>query len=286
MNKAAYTPGDVARLLKLPEKRVREFLDSGLVGQVLEPQGNQDAELGFQDIVVLRLAMGLLADGLPPSGVLRALTALRNQLPADKPLSSITVFTSDGKVVASDGERTWEPETGQSHLLLTTPPESRDDSYDEEEEEDYPEDSEQALAPLVEHLGELGDISEATYWFEIGLALESNEPHRAYDAYLHALACNPEHLDVHINIGRLAADAGDLERAAAYFRQAIRIQPTHPIAYFNLAVTLHDMGEEADAERAYVAALHHDPDFADAHFSLATLLEQDGRNKEALQHME
>ena len=115
--------------------------------------------------------------------------------------------------------------------------------------------------------------------------LEIADPPGAYDAYLRALACDPEHVETTINIGRMCSDGGDLKRASAYFRNAVRIDPTHPVAHFNLAVTLHDLSDWDGADAAYRAALAHDQSFADAHFNLAALLEQRGKRDEALAHL-
>jgi tetratricopeptide (TPR) repeat protein len=125
----------------------------------------------------------------------------------------------------------------------------------------------------------------ADEWFNLGLDLEPDDPEGAYEAYVRALAINPEHVEAMINVGRLCSEAGDDNRAAAYFRQATRVNPGHPVAHFNLAVTLHDHGDLDGALHAYQAALIHDPQFADAHFNLATLLEQLGEPTAAAEHM-
>ena len=127
-------------------------------------------------------------------------------------------------------------------------------------------------------------MSSAQGWFELAVSLEESEPHKAYEAYLRTLACDPEHTEAHINIGSLCSAAGELRRAAAYFRLAIRIDAEHPVAHYNLGVTLHDLADLERAEESYRSAIQHDPNFASAHYNLATLLEQSGRDNEATNH--
>lgn len=271
---AGYTTRDVAKLLKMPEHRVRELVRAGVVGEGREPKR---LRFDFRDVVVLRMAHRLVQNGLPPKRVKKALVLLKEQIHRG-PLTGISVFAEGQRLFASDGERLWEPESGQQYLQFEKP-----------EVDDAP-----VPAPVAPSASVPPDFmrddaprsSSADSWFDIGLGLEESEPHRAYEAYLKALEEDPEHVETHINIGRLCSAAGELTRAAAYFRQALRLDPAQPVAQFNLAVTLHDMGDFTAAREAYKAALAYDPDFADAHYNLATLLEQSGDADEAHEHMQ
>ncbi|MBI3179123.1 MAG: tetratricopeptide repeat protein [Deltaproteobacteria bacterium] len=263
-----YSTRDVARLVKLPESRVRSLVRAGVVSGGRAVQRGNRLSFDFGDMVVLRAAQALSEAGLRPAKVLKALVSLRKHLPGERPLSAVRISIDGGVVVVSDGRVHWEPESGQARLSLTLPARERVASVVH------------AKRRKAEHDAPVS----ADECFTRALALEDDDPDGAYESYLAALAQDPEHLEAMINIGRLCSEAGDTPRAAAYFRQAIRVNPTHPVAHFNLAVTLHDVGRLSEAETAYRAALARDPHFADAHFNLAALLDETGAHDEAAAH--
>lgn len=284
-----YTTREVARLSNLSERQVRCYVRSGVVtaGRAEpKPVGRGTGKrlrFDFRDILVLKAARRLLHEGLPPARVERALAALRSQLPETQPLSAVNVSVEGDLVVVSDGDVHWEPESGQARLALRDPvPEGeRSEPTARNELAHVLRNKKLPLAAMHEP----GDVCSADGWFDTGLDNEDDDPNRAYESYLRALACDPEHVESMINIGRLCSEAGDDQRAAAYFRQATRADPVHPVAHFNLAVTMHDHGAFEAALSSYSAALIHDANFADAHFNLAALLDEMGDTDGAAEHM-
>ena len=282
--KSAYSTQEAANLLKLPGYRVRVYARAAGIGsrpRVGPGEGPGRWHFTFPDLVVLRMARRLEQQGAPPARIERALVALRNRAaPAEVHL------TSAGEAIVARRESvSWEPESGQVLFGFTSAGDADGTvvaTFDVVEEvptsadtrpSDYP-------PPLL-----LGDVGTAHGWFELAASMEEKAPQRAYEAYLRVLACDPEHVEAMINIGRLCSAAGERERAAAYFRQAIRVEPTQPVAHFNLGVTLHDLGDIHGAIVSYRSALIHDSGFADAHYNLASLLEETGDVKGAARHM-
>ncbi|MBI5511716.1 MAG: tetratricopeptide repeat protein [Deltaproteobacteria bacterium] len=289
MGSRRYTTREVARLVKLSAQRIRSYVRTGVVegGRAeLAVSGGQARQLrfDFRDLLVLRTARRLLDAGLPSQRVERALLALRRQLEEGQPLSSLKVEVEGGRVVVSDGDVRWEPETGQGRLDLVAVGSAA------AADRAVPR---AALSEIV-HAKKLGvglgsegaGRRNADSWFNLALDREADDPEGAYEAYMRALACDPEHVEAMINLGRLCSEAGDDVRALAYFRQAIRLQARHPVAHFNLAVTLHDKKDHAGAVAAYKAAIDCDPDFADAHFNLASLLAELGDRAASQEHMD
>lgn len=278
-----------AKLVQLSERQVRAYARAGLIGpraqqQPAEPTRSRTLEFDFQDLAVLRVAQRLLTQGLTAPRIGRALEAVREQLPAAQPLSSVQLEVTNGKLIAQMGSLAWEPETGQQVLGLREPvPQTTSPESLAAVRSGAP--SVGATDELTSLLRGIGEPAAADEWFDIAMGLEESEPHRAYEGYLRALACNPEHVEASINIGRLCSAAGDHARATAYFRMASRIDPAHPVAHFNMAVTLHDVGRLDDALAAYRTALIHDPHFADAHYNIAALLVELGRRDEADEHL-
>ncbi|MEO1481680.1 MAG: tetratricopeptide repeat protein [Myxococcota bacterium] len=284
MNSSGFSAGEAARLSKLTERRVLAFAEAGIVGRRSLPGPKstraRKTSFDFRDVALLKTAARLIAHGVPPSKVRKTFAALRNQLPRSKSLSSARLEAQGRTLIAHDAGTAWEPESGQILLTFEAP------SAAEVIERELASAPDLGLSEsMMAALDDLGNLDAADYWFDLAMSKEDEAPQDAYDHYIRALACNPEHLEATINIGRLCSSGGDLSRAAAYFRQAVRLDPSHPVAQFNLAVTMHDLDEQEAATAAYRAALKADPNFADAHFNLAALLEQQGDRTGAIHHL-
>ena len=279
---SSYSTNDVSRLARISPNRVRDYARAGLVGQTESPTVPQQRRyrFDFRDVMVLRMANELLERGIPSARVQRVLRAVREQLPEALPLSGLKLVALDDRILVQSQGRTWEPESGQFILSFeaTTEQEIALEIPDEEPTE---EDIESLLASVQED----DPVGAAEAWVQVGLAVEEDEPQKAFDAYLHAIASNPEHGEAYINLGRLCSTEGETQRAAAYFRVAKLLAPDQPVAHFNYAVTLHDLGRADEAIEAYKEAVRLDPHFADAHFNLAVLFEQKDQREEAVKHM-
>jgi len=233
-------------------------------------------EFSFQDLVVLRLAHGLLAAKIPPRRLRRALAQLTHQLPPDRPLSGVRIYADGKQVVARDGGATWRPDSGQvlftfavddltrrAHKLVTRAP-----------------------GDLRAARASVGGHRTAWVWFERGLRLEQANDHpAARDAYQRAVEADPQLSDAYINLGRLAHEAGDPPEAVRLYHLALEASPDDPIGHYNLALALEDLPNPGAAVAHYRRAVTLDPVFADAHFNLGRLLEQLGRHAEAVQHL-
>jgi len=255
---------EVTRLLGLDERRVREWVRSGLCRPAR--QGRRYA-FSFQDLVVLRAAKALVDAHVPPARIRRAVAALARELPEGASLSGLRIF-ADGRDVAvgAAGSR-WQPATGQTLFEFDV----------------------DGLAELIDrNLGRAETSSEphatAREAFEQGLGLEDRDPPAAADAYRRALALDPELTDAYVNLGRLRHQSGDAREAARLYHLALERSPEDPVLHFNLALALEDTRGAEAAMQHYERALALDPDFADAHYNLAGLYEQAGRGADALRH--
>lgn len=273
MSTGTLSTAEVARILGLEERRIREWVRAGL----LHPgrQGRRYA-FSFPDLVVLRAARGLLDAQVPPARVRRALAALSAQLPPERRLSGMRIQADGRHVAVCDGTSTWEAETGQTLL-------------------DFDVDSLARAAAGVRRDHRVGrgggealeigrDAARARAEFERALDLEDADPPAAVDAYRRALELDPELADAWVNLGRLAHQAGRAAEAVRLYECALAYSPDDPVVHYNLALALEDTRGAAAAAAHYERALELDPDFADAHYNLAGLCEQLGRDAEALRH--
>src|SRR5438046_6125347 len=211
-----YTSRDVAKLLGLTVAQVRGFARDGLCTPARGPRGHR--QFSCQDLVILRTAKGLVAARIPTRRIRRALRRLRSELPRGRSLAELRITAEDDRIVVSDGESTWSPESDQmqidfaiSDLATRAAPMARRTAR---------------AARLVEQ-----DLSAAD-WYELGLELEVAAPAEARDAYRRALELDAHHADAHVNLGRLLHEQGLVEEAGRHSRLALRERPEPPPAGF------------------------------------------------------
>lgn len=301
-----FTLREAARVLEVPEARLRALARAGFLAPHRGPVG--PLSFGFQDLLLLRTTKGLLESGVPMRRIRRIWASLREQL-ADLPLSSVAIHTDGEEVIASDGDASWKPDSGQ-FLLDFEASEIAERAADSSRPVDFTRPArlwlvegtgpssghargrEPALEtraggrwPLAESGGPEEPDATAEEWYEAGCALEASSPEQAREAYERALELDPGMAGAHVNLGRQLQMAGELGRAEPHYREAAQIAPDDPTPHFNLGVLLEEVGRREEAVHAYRQAILRDPDFADAHCNLGLLLEALGRRQEAVRHL-
>jgi tetratricopeptide (TPR) repeat protein len=227
----------------------------------------------FQDLVLLRAAQGLLAERVPTRRVKRAIAELARQLPPGRPLSGVRIYADGRRVVARDGPKAWQPDSGQGVFVFDV--------------EELARKSRVLIAPPERkraHRREPEGLS-AQEWFDKGLSLEERDLDGAADAYRRALALDPDLGDAHVNLGRILHELGEIGEALKHYWKALEHDASDPITHYNVALALDDAGDRNAALGHYHEAVSLDPSFADAHFNLGRLLERLGRREEALRHL-
>lgn len=244
-------------MLGLSAAQIRSYAHRGF----LRPERGARGELrfGFHDLVILRTANELAAANVPQRKVRRVLQRLREQLPDGRSLTGVRIAADGDRVIVSDGAAVWNPESGQ--VLF-------DFSVEELQET-------AALTPK-------DDVEEI---YELACEIESSSPEQAREVYQRLLQRDPDHVDAHVNLGRLLHEDAAPAAAEKHYRRALELDPEHETAAFNLGVALEDLGRFRDAIEAYLHALELDPRNADAHFNLAGLYERRGEKAAALRHL-
>ena len=266
-----YNSRDVARLLGLTVAQVRGFARDGFLTPGRRGGGGRGLQFSFQDLVILRTAKALVAARIPTRRIRRALKKLRLELPRGRSLAELRITAEGDRIVVSDGETAWNPESDQTHLDFAV------------------SDLATRAAPIARRTAQAARAAEGTLdaddWYELGLELEAVEPAEARDAYRRALELDAHHADAHVNLGRLLHEEGLVQEAERHYRLALREDPEHATAAFNLGIALEDLDRPGDAVEAYRAALALDPRLADAHYNVARLYEKGGKKAAALRHL-
>lgn len=265
---SGYTTRDVAKILGMTPEQVRGFARAGFLTPSRGPRG--ELRFSFQDLVLLRAAQGLAAARIPARRIRRALHRLKGQLPQGRPLSGLRIVAEGERIVVTDGETAWHPESGQLVLDFTI--------------------SELAAqaGPIARQRAEVARLEEkltAEEWYALGCDLEVSSPEEAQDAYRRALELNPHYADAHVNLGRLLHEAGRVADAATHYRLALKANPQHATAAFNLGIAFEDLERNSEALSAYEQAIRADPTLADAYYNLARLYEKLGRRAAALRYL-
>src|SRR5256884_1754844 len=266
-----YNSRDVARLLGLTVAQVRGFARDGFLTPGRRGGGGRGLQFSFQDLVILRTAKALVAARTPARRIRRALKKLRLELPRGRSLAELRITADGDRIVVSDGETAWNPESDQTHLDFAV------------------SDLATRAAPIARRTAQAARAAEGTLdaddWYELGLELEAVEPAEARDAYRRALELDAHHADAHVNLGRLLHEEGLVQEAERHYRLALREDPEHATAAFNLGIALEDLDRPGDAIEAYRTALATDPRLADAHYNVARLYERVGKKAAALRHL-
>src|SRR4051812_32725240 len=114
MDAYGYSTREVAEMLSVPESRVRDFVKERFITPQKGPRG--ELRFTFQDLVLLRTAKSLAAANIPPTRVRKALRKLKDQIPAERPLSGVSIAADGDHIVVRDGAVRWNAESGQSLL--------------------------------------------------------------------------------------------------------------------------------------------------------------------------
>src|SRR3989442_12374796 len=111
---------------------------------------------------MLRTAKALGAARIPTRRIRRALKQLRKEIPRGRSLAELRITAEGDRIVVSDGDTAWNPESGQTHLDFVV------------------SDLATRAAPIARRTPQAARAAEseldADDWYAPGLELEAAEP--------------------------------------------------------------------------------------------------------------
>ncbi len=265
----SYSVKEVAQLLGLGVGQIRRYARAGFVEPERGPRG--ELRFAFRDLAFLRIVKGLADARIQPQRVRRAIESARRRSASAGAHTDLRLDSAGSQVVVREEGGVWNAESGQ-YLLdfesgVTAP-------------------ATVVSLPLRSDAIERASVAmQANDWYDLGRALEDEDPMRARDAYQRAIELDPEHGDAHLELGYLDHAAGKLQDAVRHYRIARIALPQDPTPHFNLGVALEDSGDAQGARESYFEALRIDSGYADAHYNLARLADCAGRATEVVQHL-
>jgi tetratricopeptide (TPR) repeat protein len=251
----------VQELLGLSRTVIAGLIQAKFVTPARGPRNEH--RFSFRDLMLLRTAFALQQAQVAPRKILRALTKLRDTLPAELPLTGLRITAVGTHVVVRDRDGPWEADSGQ--LLM---------DFDV-----APVEGSVAILPRP-----ISPANEAHRWFEEGEHTEATEPARAEAAYRRAIELSPDYVPAYLNLGAMLCESSRCGEAAELYEEALKRGASDPILHFNHAIALEDQERFDAALASYDQALKLDADFADAHFNAGRLLERLGDERGALRH--
>jgi tetratricopeptide (TPR) repeat protein len=278
MQEATYSYAAVAKILGLPESKLRYWAQVGFVGPSLRTAGRM--LFSFQDLISVKAAKELVDRGFAVAEIRKTLERVRAQLPhVDRPLDRIRVaFDGDALVVVDEGNA-FET-TGQKVFDFSLGDLARQAAV-------HPMATGDERAASGAHALPTRALS-AYEWFAEGMRAEQ-DPARLSEAearYRKALTLDGGLAAAHTNLGHLAHARGDVAVARAEFEEALALDPEQPEARFNLANLILEAGDLELAVAELRRVLQTAPDFADAHYNLAVALGRLGGRAQARAHLE
>jgi tetratricopeptide (TPR) repeat protein len=276
-----YGTRDLQRLLGIGPSSVRSFIRAGHVKPRKGARGR--LQLTLQDLIVLRTAHSLSGANVPTRRLNRCLRQLREALPANMPLSGLSITAIGDQVAVREGRQHWDTESRQYLLALDVSVQAGEVQLIAREaaDDNAPVDA-NLLVGDSESPSDRGSPGNGTSHYERGYELEEDDPEAAIAAYQRCIAADADHAEARTNCGRLLHLAGRLAEAEKIYRGVTEPNGT---VLFNLAVLLEDSGREPEALQVYRQALDLDPGLADAHFNLARLHERAGNRRESFRHL-
>ena len=257
VSQQSWTRKEICRVLSLEERQLRSWEKQGLISTA--------DNYAFSDLLTLRTLNSLREQKIPVRQIRRTFRSLHDRL-GQQPCD-VKIFTEGKRIgVQFSGQRI-EPVTGQLFFDFDTANPGKT----------------HALVPRHEPQR---NREQSDFWFQKGLELEqSNAPvAEAIDAYLKAVALNPNAAGALVNLGTIYFHKREWAKSEHYYRGAVEADPNYALAHYNLG-NLYD--ERSDPDRAYAhyhAALRIQPQYADAHYNLALLHQGQGDMMKALSH--
>lgn len=264
-----------ARILGVPESKLRYWSQSGFVGPSLKRQGKQ--VYSFQDLVSVRAAKELVDRGFAPGQIRKALEQVKSKLPSlDRPLEKLRVSWDGAALALIEDGATFEV-SGQRRFDF-----GLSDLADRAAEI-------LALSPKTEESSSAEPAASKTAfdWYADGLAQEGlpGKDAEAMECYRKALEADPGLAAAHTNLGWIAYRRKDISLARIEFQAALDLDPEQPEARYNLASLLYEQGELEQAVSEFRRVVERTPWFADAHYNLASALEKLGSRRQAAEHL-
>ena len=249
-----FSTRDASNILGIKTGRLRYWKRIGLVTPSNLRKGRRC--YGFQDLICLKTAQGLVTQGLQATQMRNGVESLKRKFPGfDNYLANKRVYVFGSHAIIRHKDGFIEPQSGQ--LLF------------EFDLDDFAEEVEHRIQPFESK-------KTAEGWFQEGLRYDSSKETYpfALEAYQKAVELDPNFGDAYLNLGNIYYRQELFVDAERCYRLAITCDPDHAKAYYNLGNTLDELHCTQEAGDCFQKSLEKDPNFSDAQYNLAATCEK------------
>jgi tetratricopeptide (TPR) repeat protein len=247
-----------ARILAVSPDRIRYWVKRRLV-QPAATRGRR-YRFGFNDLLVMRMAKELLPTRHHLAPFRRCFEKVRAFFDPSRPLTSLNLQNTEGRIVVRDGDLSFEAESGQLLLGFETA---------------------RPAGKLEDRFG----AARVRARFDEAKRLAESDPLRALMLYGDLLGREPSNFEAHTRMAALLEGEGDLAGALRHLQGAALVVPANGQVHLRLGLLHRKRDEAENAMQSFVRAIECDPMLVEAHRNLAELYEQVGRRREALRHL-
>jgi tetratricopeptide (TPR) repeat protein len=255
---STYSTRAAARILAVSPDRIRYWVRQRLI----EPAAKRGRRyrFAFHDLLLMRMAKELLSARHHIQPLQRCVEKARTIIEPSRPLTSLKLETSDGRILVRQGNIVFEVDSGQ--LCLQFGPA-------------------RAAGRVEERFGP----TRVRERFEEAQRIAENDPFRALTLYSELLGREPRNFELHMRMAALLEREGDLAGALRHLLGAAVLIPANAEVHQRLGVLYRQRDDNENALQSFLRAAECDPRSVEAHRNLAELYEKLGHNREAMRHL-
>ncbi|MBS1813458.1 MAG: tetratricopeptide repeat protein [Acidobacteria bacterium] len=253
-----FSRGDLARILRLPERQIIAWQRAGLM---------PEAEVySFADLTHLKRLQQLKATSMSAKSIRNSVTAMQKVAGMRHPLRETSAVRQGKRLIFRHSGALIDPQTQQLAF-----------------------DFEQGSLGLVKPAGRNADSEQASRVQEMFLRavrLEENATtiDEAAALYEEVLKLQPGYAAASINLGTIRYNQRNFVEAEKRYRYATEVDPLYALAFFDLGNVLDELQRLPEAIEAYQRAIALVPEYADAHYNLALAFERQEQRRKALRY--
>lgn len=249
-----------ARILQVPERRIRAWQRAGLLQQA--------EDFSIRDLAAMRGLRDLERKRHSTRAICLSVEAMQRAGIAD-PLQNLAPVSQGTKLVFRHAGALLDPLTQQLGFDFDAP--RRDLTL---VRRDLPREQ------------QARDQAQAQELFQRAVQLEEKPETIAEAAALYeqVLELWPRHAPASINLGTILYNERRFHEAEQRYRHAAEVDPEYALAFFDLGNVLDELRRLPEAIAAYTRAIQLVPQYADAHYNLALAYERTGERRRALRH--
>lgn len=258
----SFTRGDLARILRLPERQIAGWQKAGLM------QASEGYT--FADLAHARRLQELAATRMSSRSIRNSVAAMQKVAGMRNPLRETSAVRQGSRLIFRHSGALIDPQTQQLAF-----------------------DFEQGSMGLVkaaavrsvepEHLALMARAQEM-FLRAVGLEERPETVEEASRLYIEVLALQPGYAAASINLGTIRYNQKNYSEAERRYRYATEVDPTYALAFFDLGNVLDELQRLPEAIAAYQRAIALVPEYADAHYNVALAYERSNQRRKALRY--